>query len=561
MMRRLQPLMAIIAVTVLYFCFKALIGVVALSSVAKIVIDAEFVQANVIDVYYAAGFAGSGFRADYHKASPPYPAGVRSALTVPINNHVARKIRIDTGHQPGAVKLYSVTFTSYFGPDIVFNHHELFNRFRPANQIGAFTLQDDHLRVVSIGDDPYLVMDGKLIFANPFLLHILPLLLAGLLVFVAVHLPFHRFPAFSDIYSKTSSSGANFAALDGIRGLAALLVLAQHTGLVMGGGIFGVWLFFCLSGFLLATPFIHRPDRALSGSYMGHYVLRRLKRILPMYFTVITVTMLFLGKYDVAIRHYLFLQADGHYWTVAQEMFFYLLLPIVMAVYALLFSSRRLPAILFFAAAAAGAHLFITTDIVTLYGNNATLRPMVGIFLVGVLAAFVFAYCHDHLAYLIKNLACRRFFSIFGLLVVVGCLISGEDPFSRTVHIHPLNQSGWFGLGAGLLILATLLADRTLLNRIMAWLPLRAIGLVGFSFYLLHPMAISCTRGISMYFFNYYPTGVVLFCLAGAGTYLLSLFTYTYIERPFIMLAADKTVPATNRKSDMPEPQRSALRN
>ncbi len=64
--------------------------------------------------------------------------------------------------------------------------------------------------------------------------------------------------------------------------------------------------------------------------------------------------------------------------------------------------------------------------------------------------------------------------------------------------------------------------------------PLRAVGLVGFSFYLLHPMMISCVRGTTMYFANYYPVGIPLFILAGLVSYGISAFTYSYIERPFI---------------------------
>ena len=45
---------------------------------------------------------------------------------------------------------------------------------------------------------------------------------------------------------------------------AALMILAIHTGVLDKGSIFGVWLFFCLSGFLLASPFIRQPDRSLT---------------------------------------------------------------------------------------------------------------------------------------------------------------------------------------------------------------------------------------------------------------------------------------------------------
>ena len=74
----------------------------------------------------------------------------------------------------------------------------------------------------------------------------------------------------------------------------------------------------------------------------------------------------------------------------------------------------------------------------------------------------------------------------------------------------------------------------------MNFLPLRAVGIVGFSFYLLHPQVISVVRGLSTYFTSYYPTGIILFLTSGIVTYLLSVFTYSYIERPFIALAQNR---------------------
>lgn len=408
-MKHHLPLLAkSIAVVLLYVMLKALISTVALSSFAKVIIDAEFDQDGVIDIYYASGLGTSNFRADYRRQSERYSSKVRTVNTTHLNNHIARKIRLDIGQQPGSIKLFSVIVTSFYGPDITFSHRDIFARFSPNEHIETFTLQPDHVLIVSRSDDPFIIFQGDLAVDNFFLNYILPAIITLLVVVIFARLPFRTFPAWYDINAKMSSAGVNFGALDGIRGLAALLVLAQHTGVVKTSGIFGVWLFFCLSGFLLATPFVHRPDRARSYSYMSHYMVRRLKRILPMYFTMITVTILFVGKFDVAIRHYLFLQADGHYWTIAQEMFFYLILPAVMFASSLLLKNSRPLPILFFALTAFAAHRLISVDVISLYGNNVTLRPMIGIFLIGVLGAFVYEFLREQFPRAIEHRRLRH---------------------------------------------------------------------------------------------------------------------------------------------------------
>ncbi|MCG8591682.1 MAG: hypothetical protein MJE66_20480, partial [Proteobacteria bacterium] len=73
-----------------------------------------------------------------------------------------------------------------------------------------------------------------------------------------------RFAALRDVVEKRPAEGTNLDALDGIRGVAVLIVVASHTdglGLEGHGGA-GVWLFFGLSAFLLTRPFAADPSRA-----------------------------------------------------------------------------------------------------------------------------------------------------------------------------------------------------------------------------------------------------------------------------------------------------------
>jgi peptidoglycan/LPS O-acetylase OafA/YrhL len=70
-------------------------------------------------------------------------------------------------------------------------------------------------------------------------------------------------------------------ALDGLRGIAILLVFAFHLPLkVFRAGSFGVILFFVLSGFLISTIILRELDEKGSLSFR-HFYLRRARRLLP----------------------------------------------------------------------------------------------------------------------------------------------------------------------------------------------------------------------------------------------------------------------------------------
>jgi len=118
--------------------------------------------------------------------------------------------------------------------------------------------------------------------------------------------------------------------LDGVRAIAALLVLAAHS--LWGTAAFGatgVWLFFVLSGFLLFPTLPRRHD--------GHYLLRlagffikRITRLIPLYYIALLV---YSAKWHKEvfwlIDHVLFLDAKTFFWTVKMEAIFYLLLPLI----------------------------------------------------------------------------------------------------------------------------------------------------------------------------------------------------------------------------------------
>jgi peptidoglycan/LPS O-acetylase OafA/YrhL len=496
-------------------------------------VEAEFDHEDVLDIYFGSS-ERTGFREQYRIRSDIFPGGEKSRKRIALHNHVVRKLRLDTGTAPGTLKLYSITLGSNFGQGIRLDHQAIHQNFLPGNGISTFSLEKDHVLLRIVNEDPYIIHRGELVQDNFFLGWVLPFIFALFSFLACSRFSLQNIDALNDIGGKRSSTGMKFGSLDGVRGLAALLVLAQHTGLTKTGGIFGVWLFFCLSGFLLASPFVRQPSLALSRSYMINYLFRRIKRIVPMYYVMITVTILFLGKVADAIRHYLFLQADNHFWSISQEMFFYLILPLVLALSYLLCRNRLLLHTLFLSACALAAHRYLTIELVALYGNSVHLKPFAGIFLTGVAAAFAYNYLISRFGSTLQRPVSTALFSLIGIVVLCTCLVMSAHPFEHLDHLNPWRRPQIFGPAAGLFVLATMLARNSLLDKAMNLLPLKAVGIVGYSYYLLHPIIIECTRSTTRYFWDYNPTGIALFLLAGIATYLVTVFTYSYIERPFI---------------------------
>lgn len=148
-------------------------------------------------------------------------------------------------------------------------------------------------------------------------------------------------------------------ALDGLRGLAILLVVLRHgaypvaeaSGLAsnpflnfMVNGWIGVDLFFVLSGFLIGSHVMRA--RAPHGNFTwGHYMKNRFLRIVPTYAVVVAlvvagaVPLYNVGSQDLGWRllyHSLFLQDYlpsnfvVAFWSLGVEEKFYLLAPVVI---------------------------------------------------------------------------------------------------------------------------------------------------------------------------------------------------------------------------------------
>ena len=149
--------------------------------------------------------------------------------------------------------------------------------------------------------------------------------------------------------------------LDGMRGVAVLLVLWYHTWEISWlpapapwlqwipeTGFIGVHLFFFLSGFVITFPFVRARHAGEPQPRWGHFAWRRFLKIVPSY--VLSIAIAYVVGYAAIVRwpgtpvwaevvtHLLFIHTwwqvtygsiNGVLWTLAIEVEFYVIFPLV----------------------------------------------------------------------------------------------------------------------------------------------------------------------------------------------------------------------------------------
>jgi peptidoglycan/LPS O-acetylase OafA/YrhL len=298
------------------------------------------------------------------------------------------------------------------------------------------------------------------------------------------------------------TAGGHLDALDGLRGLAVLVVIASHLsnagmGLLpvsMGGtGKSGVYLFFVLSAFLLARLMLLRGarDGYGNGRMWADYALRRVLRIWPLFLVVLLLSWaLTMGgvstwhyQLDTAslLRHLTLREGQSVLWSIPVEFTFYAWLPLLVLAAAWL--RGRVPAMVQALAAVLlmAAVLFAWPPSETPV-NDIHLAHYLPVFLCGVFAAGIDIALPPgrHV----------RAWGIAGLLALLafGATLPAVWARLTATPVRPELGHQWFlffGVLWSVLLLAVLHGPRWL-RRPFAHPVLRLVGIVSFSAYLWH---------------------------------------------------------------------------
>jgi peptidoglycan/LPS O-acetylase OafA/YrhL len=363
--------------------------------------------------------------------------------------------------------------------------------------------------------------------------------------------------------------------LDGLRGVAILLVLMFHLQLAPGGYL-GVDIFFVISGFLITTLLVEEWERRGAISLKRFYA-RRALRLLPALFTMILAVyalmlvlrtpeesraysreMLVSASYiaNWVTLHQVPMPTLGHTWSLSLEEQFYIFWPIILcAMLALNLSRRRILSIVCSGIVISMLLRFILFRLHRMHRTGgpedtlALFRVYMGLdtradsLLIGCLVSLL----------LVWNLLPRspRFHNSTFWFSIAGLAPLAFFVTTRDMAYQPYYYGGFTLVAAivGVMLIHLMTTPNPMARRILGFGPLVWVGRISYSLYLVHiPVMHFCkTDGLGWRF--------PLQTLTIAGLCVVAAAVSHYgIERPFLRLKGRFEAP----KSD-PVPTTTAV--
>lgn len=189
--------------------------------------------------------------------------------------------------------------------------------------------------------------------------------------------------------TSTDKPVRHIASIDGLRAIAVTAVVLYHLGISwIPGGFLGVDLFFVISGYVITRLILDSINRSSALDLRGFY-WARLRRIYPGFLFMLFSTIIFIGvwapeavkrflkdlpyaltgtmNWSLVARHQDYFEAIGrppllqHTWSLAVELQFYLIWPIILLTVLKYFGKRNVARAALLIAMISGAALFIVS--------------------------------------------------------------------------------------------------------------------------------------------------------------------------------------------------------
>jgi peptidoglycan/LPS O-acetylase OafA/YrhL len=302
-----------------------------------------------------------------------------------------------------------------------------------------------------------------------------------------------------------------YPALDGLRALAALLVIVSHASPVPGGE--GVRLFFVLSGFLITGILARSLETGEPWTVWKAFIVRRALRIFPLAYLALTVVWFLdpasrahIPWYAAYLGNFHLLWPGhtdttlGHFWSLAIEEHFYLVWPILLCV----LPRRTWP----------GVILGLLVVVAALRAETMTT--------LGGYAAYHLTWTRiDALALGGWLMLCQPSLGMVALSALALAVGSGVLPEAAAYSVREVA----FNALAGWVVLAVARGKAPWL----AWRPLMFLGTISYGLYVWHPIARTVLQ---------LPTDMNLpqFWQMVVATLLLSVVSWYLVEQPILKL-------------------------
>lgn len=342
------------------------------------------------------------------------------------------------------------------------------------------------------------------------------------------------------------------AALTGVRAVAAMAVMGTHasygTGLLTHGYVgllgsrleIGVPIFFVLSGLLLFRPWVRAVVDGGEGPSVLRYARSRFRRIVPAYVVTVllvfgiyqlrpvypnpghtwmgllrnlTLTQIYSDNYFISYLH----QGLSQMWSLAVEVAFYAVLPLLAYLLLVLLCRRRFRPVLLLAglvvmAAVSPAWLLILHNTHWLPVGAGTWLPhylawFAGGMMLAVLAAMG-VRCYA-LAVLPLAVACY---------LVVSTPIAGRTTAVTLSLSEDVAKTVLYAVIATLVVAPLALGDSGAYARLMGSRPLVWLGEISYEVFLLHVVVMDLVMALVLRWPVYTGSAVVLFVATLAAT-------------------------------------------
>jgi peptidoglycan/LPS O-acetylase OafA/YrhL len=362
---------------------------------------------------------------------------------------------------------------------------------------------------------------------------------------------------------ESVSKAERVASLTGIRAVAALLVMLTHAayttgnytqgyvGLMYSRMEIGVAIFFVLSGFLLFGPWVKALASGGPSPSVRRYAWHRVRRIMPAYaVTVIAAYLLYhfrtagpnpghtwmgflrnLSLTQIYTDDYLFSylhQGLTQMWSLAVEVAFYVVLPLLAYLLVVVLCRRRWRPVLLLTGLAGLALLtpawliFVHTTDFLPDGARLWLPTYLSWFIGGMMLAVLQSMGVRTYAMASVPLAVACFF-------IVSTPIGGDPTTSPAELREALVKVAFYAVIAVLMVAPLALGDRGLYAKFLASRPMVFLGEISYEIFLIHLLTMELVMVEIVHYPVYTGSTVIVFAVTFVVTvpvaWLLHRFT------------------------------------